>query len=597
MKNRFIQLLSFLILCCHGWVHGQQTKLYLKKVDSTDGTSVSFGKKTIPPVQVFNNPLEAYTAVRKIIPELQENGYLAASIDTFISSDTMFEVHLFQGSKYQWAKLSFDSIPVTLLDQMNIRLRDWENVSVSPKRLAALSEAILVYCENNGYPFANTSLQHIENSENGLTAQFVLDRGNLIHFDSLAIESNVDISREYLQNYLGIHQGDLYNENQLRLITKRLSELAFLQPSEPWKMDFTIFKNTLYLYLKEKKSNQLNGLIGLQPNNVETGKFLLTADILLGLKNALGYGETIAATYQNLQYKSPRFHLEGGLPYLLGTPVGFDGSFDLFKKDTTFLRTTFDVGFKYQLNASDFFKVGYQAYSNHLINADTNYVINNKKLPDNVDVSTKGAVATFNIDHTDYRLNPRKGWLLRFSGSGLLRNVKTNDAIANISDGSGFNYAQLYDSANAEKYQYRFVGTASYYVMPFKNMVIKVEYNGGYISGKDLYKNELFQLGGFKLLRGFDEQSIYASQYNIGTLEVRFLLSRNSYFYLFNDASLIQANYNGISRKDNPVSVGTGITLENKSGIFNVALGLGKTSGTNFEFKQAKIHFGYSAYF
>ncbi|KAA5536772.1 BamA/TamA family outer membrane protein [Taibaiella lutea] len=597
MRLRVVFLLLSVILCCPHFSAGQQVQLVLQRIDSAESKNIIIENKTTPSLQSFDNAMDAYDALKKLIAAMQDNGYLAASVDTLVLTETKVEAFIFQGPKYQWARLSFDSIPTALLIQMNIREREWSNRPVNAKQLSALSEIMLNYCENNGYPFAYTTLRNIKQEDKGLSADFILERGRLTRFDSLSIESDADISREYLQHYLGIKQGDLYNETQLRLVNKRLNELAFLQPSKPWRMDFTVGGNTLYLYLKEKKSNQLNGLIGLQPNTAATGKFLLTADILLGLKNALGYGETIAATYQNLQYKSPRFHLETGIPYLIGTPVGFDGSFDLFKKDTTFYRTTFDLGFKYQLNASDFFKLAYQAYSNHLINADTDYVIENKKLPDNLDISTKGAVFTFNMDRTDYRLNPRKGWQASFSGSGLLRTVKTNDAIANIDDGTGYDYKKLYDSANVEKYQYRFAAVANYYITPLKNFVIKIAYNGGYISGKNLFLNELYQLGGFKLLRGFDEQSIYANLYHVGTLEFRFLLSRNSYFYLFSDASIIQADYNGGKRKDNPVSLGGGITLENKSGIFNIALGLGKTSGNDFQFKQTKIHFGYTAYF
>jgi outer membrane protein assembly factor BamA len=387
--------------CCRLFSFGQQVQLVLQRVDSLEDKNILIANKVIPPSASFDNTIDAYEALRKLMASLQDNGYIAASVDTFIMTDTKLEAFIFQGQKYQWARLSFDSIPTALLIQMNIREREWSNRPVNAKQLSALSELMLDYCENNGYPFAYTTLRNIKQEDKGLSADFILERGNLVRFDSLSIESDADISREYLQHYLGIRQGDLYNENQLRLVNKRLTELAFLQPTKPWRMDFTVGKNTLYLYLKEKKSNQINGLIGLQPNTAATGKFLLTADILLGLKNALGYGETIAATYQSLQYKSPRFHLEAGLPYLLGTPVGFDGSFDLFKKDTTFYRTTFDVGFKYQLNASDFFKLAYQAYSNHLINADTNYVIENKKLPDNLDISTRGAVFIFNIDRND----------------------------------------------------------------------------------------------------------------------------------------------------------------------------------------------------
>jgi outer membrane protein assembly factor BamA len=249
---------------------------------------------------------------------------------------------------------------------MGIRSRDWEQQLISPSRFASLSERMLKYCEDNGYPFAQVTLGEIARNDKGLSANLMLDRGNLVYFDSLIVESDAEISMDFLQNYLGIQQGSLYNESQLRLVSKRLSELAFLQEAKPWQMEFTIGQNKLKLFLKEKKANQLNGLIGLQPNTVETGKFMLTADILLGLKNVLGYGESIAATYQSLQYKSPRFHAEVAVPYLFGTPFGVEGSFDLFKRDSLFVRVTFDAGIKYQLNATDYFKVSYQAFSNRL---------------------------------------------------------------------------------------------------------------------------------------------------------------------------------------------------------------------------------------
>ncbi|MFA6060397.1 MAG: BamA/TamA family outer membrane protein [Taibaiella sp.] len=591
-------LLLVIVCNCPSQVNAQQAVLILHPVDTSDTKqTLVLDKKPLPLRQQFDNIADANSYVRKLVSRFQEQGYMAASADSIAMSDSAVHAWIYQGAVYQWAKLSFDKVPTALLNDMNISSRDWEQQVISPSRYASLSERMLKYCEDNGYPFAQVTLDQIERNDKGLSANLVLDRGNLVYFDSLIIESDAEISRDFLQNYLGIRQGSLYNESQLRLVSKRLSELAFLQEARPWQMEFTIGQNKLKLFLKEKKANQLNGLIGLQPNTVETGKFMLTADILLGLKNVLGYGESIAATYQSLQYKSPRFHAELAVPYLFGTPFGAEGSFDLFKRDSLFVRVTFDVGIKYQLNATDYFKVLYQTYSNRLNYIDVNYVKANKKLPENLDISNKGALVEFYMDRTDYKLNPHKGWQVKVSGAGLLRNVKPNDAITGISDGSGFDYTKLYDSLSTDKYQYRINGAINYYISPFRNMVIMAGYSGGYISGSNLFLNELFQLGGFKLLRGFDEQSIYANQYHVGTLELRLLLSRNSYFYIFSDNAFTEARYAGIYRKDYPVSFGGGITLENKSGIFNVALGLGKHSGEGFQFKQAKIHFGYTAYF
>lgn len=588
------------MLCaCIGFA--QRTTLVIQQIDTItghEGQPLQLSeKKIIPQLQTFTSLPEAFSYLHKLLPELQENGFLGASIDTVIQTDTSIFTAIYLGEKYKWGKLSFDKVPVALLNDANIKERDWSNQNISPRRLAALSERLLVYCENNGYPFAYTSLENIAHKEGVMYADLVLERGKLIHFDTLIIRSNVELSRDFLQSYLGIHKGDVYNESQLRLVSKRLKELAFLQEAQPWQMSFSIAQNELYLYLKEKKANQLNGLIGLQPNTVETGKFMLTYDILLGLKNALGYGETIAATLQNLQYKSPRFHADVTVPYLLGTPFGVEGSFDLFKRDSAFVRISFDGGLKYQLNAADYVKVSYQTYSNRIVTADVKYVLLNKRLPENLDISTNGAGVAFYMDRTDYKLNPHKGWQAGVAGSGLLRNVKKNEAIISLNDASGFDYGRLYDTVNTNKYQYRLNGHLNYHIPLFKSMVLKLGYQGGYISGSNLFLNELYQLGGFKMLRGFDEQSIYANQYHIATIELRLLLGQNSYFYLFNDDAFVATRYGIIDREDYPVSLGGGITLENKSGIFNIALGLGKRSAEQFQFRQMKLHFGYTAYF
>ena len=58
----------------------------------------------------------------------------------------------------------------------------------------------------------------------------------------------------------------------------------------------------------------------------------------------------------------------------------------------------------------------------------------------------------------------------------------------------------------------------------------------GFTKALSYFKNELFQIGGYKLLRGFDEESIYAKQvcgmalWSTGTL-----LGLNSIFFVFTD--------------------------------------------------------------
>lgn len=126
---------------------------------------------------------------------------------------------------------------------------------------------------------------------------------------------------------------------------------------------------------------------------------------------------------------------------------------------------------------------------------------------------------------------------------------------------------------------------------------IKTAVNGGYISGSNIFRNELFQVGGYRLLRGFDEQSQFLSQYGIGTLEYRYLAGENSYFNIFTDGGWGKNAGRGANISYTYLSAGLGIAFETKAGLFNLAWAIGKRNDTHFNLRQSKIHFGFVNYF
>jgi hemolysin activation/secretion protein len=128
---------------------------------------------------------------------------------------------------------------------------------------------------------------------------------------------------------------------------------------------------------------------------------------------------------------------------------------------------------------------------------------------------------------------------------------------------------------------------------------MKAAINAGLFQSGNIFRNELFQIGGYKLLRGFDEESQYLSQYAIATLEYRllYLAGQNSYFYVLADAGW--GRDAGQSQKVNYSYFGTGLGLafETAAGIFNLAWAIGKRNDTELNLRQSKIHFGFINYF
>ena len=223
------------------------------------------------------------------------------------------------------------------------------------------------------------------------------------------MDGDIRIDPGFLSRYLDLFQGDVYNEKKLKTMGDRLRELPFLRESSPAEIKFSPYDTRLQLHLEEKKANQLNGLIGLLPNTQETGKFLVTIDALIALQNALGHGETMGLTFQNLQAKSPRLKVDFTYPYLLGTLIGADLHFDLYKKGEEFLRTTLQAGGRYQFTATDYLRIYYENQGNTIITVDTAFLLAFKKLPNQADVRANGAGTELVVNKTDYRLNPRKG--------------------------------------------------------------------------------------------------------------------------------------------------------------------------------------------
>ena len=104
-------------------------------------------------------------------------------------------------------------------------------------------------------------------------------------------------------------------------------------------------------------------------------------------------------------------------------------------------------------------------------------------------------------------------------------------------------------------------------------------------------------MGGYKLLRGFDEESQYLSQFAILTAEYRYLVGQRSYFYL-----LVDGGWGRNSSQNNKISytyfgTGLGLAFETKAGIFNLAWAVGKRNDSNFNLRQSKIHLGFINYF
>jgi len=551
----------------------------------------------------FASRLACVEYVNNLVPYLQSKGYPAASIDSVAFDSAAAVIKLFVGEAYKLAFINTSAVSKRELEGAGWNEKSIVNKPLDLGRIKQLKENLLAYYEENGYPFAKIQLDSLYFENDQITAKLKVDKGPLYKIDSLRINGNARINNIFLQRYLDIKEGSFYQKSKMQNINKRLLELPYLEQRQPWDLTMLGTGSVLNLYLLPKKSSQVNVLVGFLPANQVTNgydqvrtKLLFTGEATINLKNALGNGELIGLDWQQLQQKSPKLNLQYQQPYLFGSPFGITTSFDLYKKDSSYLNINFLAGVQYALSVNQTGKLFIQVLGTNLLNVDSVALKATRKLPNAIDVSSFNVGVDYNINKTNYRLNPRSGYELQMVATTGTRNIKKNNVIVKLTD-PDFNYASLYDTIKLKTYQFSIKTAFAKYFPLGRQSTFKAGFSGGWLQSPNIFRNELFQIGGYKLMRGFDEESIFASKYIVTTAEYRYLVGLNSYFFVFGDGGWAQNKSAGVQLTNTFIGIGLGMAFETKAGIFNISYANGKRNDLNFDLRQSKIHIGYLNYF
>ncbi len=595
MRSRFTCFL--LILAALHWprVAAGQHRLIIRFSSKDSGFSAA--------LPAFRNSFPSQTAcldyLNQLPAQLQAQGFAAASVDSIRVADDSTLALLYTGQRYAWAALTVEGIDRKALDAAGYLPARFNRQPLQFGQVRLMQERMLRYYENNGYPFAAVQLDSVQLEGAGISARLKVDKGPLYLIDSVRVYGRVKIANHVLQRYLGITNRSLYARDKIEQVGRRLADLPYLQEQQPADVTLLGTGSVLNLYLQPRRSSQVNFLLGFLPANGQTGKLQLTGDVNLNLKNALGSGETILLNWQQLQLKSPRLQIGYQHPFVFKSPFGLDFGFELFKKDSSFLQVNAQAGIQYLFSARQSGKLFLQQQSTSLLagGIDTQLLKTTRRLPPNIDVRSVNAGVDYEWNNTNYRYNPRSGNEVRLYGTVGIRTVKRNTEITGLTDPS-FNFSSLYDSLQLKTYQFRIRAQAAHYFPVGKRAVLMARFSGGWLNSPQVFRNELFQIGGFRLLRGFDEESIFATRYGVLTAEYRYLLGLNSYLFTFADAGTVLNRYQEVNTRSQYLSTGLGMLFETRFGLLNMSFALGKRSGVDFDMRRAaKIHFGYINYF
>lgn len=586
--------LLLLLLLCFPCFAGAQYELRWQPKD----TSLQFIEDAFSGVaSTWPDTLSLKAEIQRQLGELRSAAYAEASVDVLHRSDSTFVAALHLGPRYRWVALNNGNVAPQMLDAAGYRERLYRGKPLRYTQLRKLQEALLSYAENHGYPFAKTWLDSIRITEGQVRAQLMMDRGPLILIKEILLAGTAKISQPFLQQYLGLAPGRPYDNEQVRRIRTRIQELPFLALSADPTVTFVGDEATIRLPLEKKRASRFDFVLGVLPQN-ESGRQLNGRRVLITgtfngeLQNQFGRGERLYASFEQLRPETQELELEFNYPYLLGLPFGIDFSFDLYKRDTSYLDLESDLGLQYLFEGGNYLKVFWNNRSSTLLTVDEARLELQERLPENLDVSNAYFGLEYALQRLDYRFTPRRGWRVFLRGGAGVKRIERNNRIVELG------YGELYDTLSLRSFQYKASGQLEGYLPLFNRSTLLARLSWGAIFAESpVYFNEQFRIGGNQILRGFDEESIFATRYGLSTLEYRLLIGQNSYLYAFGDAAYVEDRTPVKNVTDWPYGFGAGITFETGVGLFGLSLAYGKRLGNPIDFSAPKVHFGYVSRF
>jgi len=409
----------------------------------------------------------------------------------------------------------------------------------------------------------------------------VIDKGPLIRIDSIIVKGNAKISMKYLKKQIGLDKYDFYQEKKIIAISGRIKETTFLREIKPFEIEFRKNAVDIYTYLEKNRANQFNGIIGIIPKNEVTGKLLLTGEINFSLANPFGRGILFNMDWKKLEPLTQELNVNASYPYIFNSSLGVGISLSLLKQDTTYFRAEPEIELRYFFSGSNWFRVFYMNQVSSVSGSSGG--IETGGLPPFAEYKTSLYGAGIKFSKLDYQFNPRRGINIRGDVSIGSKKIRKDSDMDN----------DVYKNVDLSSTKTVFTSAIYVYVPLGGNFVVHLRNLDGMIFNKNLFENELFRLGGIQNIRGMDENSVEASSYFTGSIELRYLFEEQSNLFMFLDGGYWQKKITTGIKEDTPIGFGIGMNLQTRAGIFTLIWALGRQYDNPINIGSAKVHIGY----
>ncbi|TCP26692.1 surface antigen-like variable number repeat protein [Tenacibaculum skagerrakense] len=504
---------------------------------------------------------ESFLSEDALSEKLQLQGFFYNSIDSVIENQKKDTIYY-----YVTLRKRIDSIQLKVpyrYNQLKTEIPYINNgiIKTSLSNLENILEEFKKHLTKKGKAFSSIKLSEIQLTENKVIANLRIQESKERIVNQIIVKGYKDFPKSYLQHYLKIKTGNLFNKEQINEATESINNLNFAKttktPEALFKKDSTI----LYLYIEKVNENSIDGLLNFSTNPVSKN-LSITGNLNLELVNILNTGEELKFSWNANGNESQNINLSAKIPFLFSSPISNLSLFEIHKQDSTFLNSKFRTNFSYNLNSKSEIGINYQTETS-TNNLQTNIT----------------TIEDFSSSFIGLNYNYKKP---------KQHNLFKTKFLFNIGYQTG---RRTIENNNTNQHRVNF---ETYYLFDInsKNSIF-IKNQSNFLFSKNYLTNELFRIGGPNSIRGLNPQSIFTSKYSFFNLEYRIQTNLESYLYSITDFGVIEGIDN---QKQKLISLGAGYSFKIKQSKIDLIFS-GNLNNTTSNNKGFNVSISFKNYF
>ena len=486
----------------------------------------------------------------KFLDSLAENNYYFTKILNVEKVEKTTKIVFDKGKNFNEAKVKFSSETALFLKSKS---------EIFTKNLDSLKQNINQRYTNEGFAFNRVKTQFLGFENDVPKVEISVFKGDKRVINGFVLQGFTKVPKRFIKNLEKEFVGKTYDDVNLLKINSRLENHPFLMLEKNPQTLFTKDSTQIYLTFQKKKSNNFDGIIGFGNNDKK--KFTFTGSINLNLKNVFNSFETISLYWQRNQQSGQNFDLQTDIPYLFGSNIGANLNMNIYRQDSTFANVKFRPALYFHLSSKQ--KIG--ARGNFEISSvlDDTYTSGQ-------DFSKKGIGAFYEFTETSEE--PLFVYKTKIIGEA--------DLLSSFYQNLDKTFQQTRYFLFAER-NFHLKGN-HYFNMKAESAMLD--------SDGEITTNELFRIGGYNSLRGFNEQSLFTDFYAFGGVEYRYLVSNQTFFDVF--GQLANVRNSSLKTTSKLYSFGLGFNFLLPIGLMTFQISNGQEFNNPFKFQDTKIHWG-----